>query len=129
MVFPDVLFALIIALVFTGIFAIGFNRRGPWASLPVFFLLVFLAAWMGGAWASPLGPILWGGHWVPYAMMGLFIALLLAAASNPDSQSTVEIKDRKEEQRESQKTAVAFELFFWILIITLAIAIVSRYLW
>jgi len=130
MVFPDLLFAFVIGLVFTGIFAIGFGRRGPWASIPVFFLLVFLAAWVGGAWAAPIGPLLWGGYWLPFAFMGLLIALLLvAAAPPPATQSTVEIKDPVAERREERNAEVAFEVFFWILLITMIVAIVSRYIW
>ncbi len=38
------LFALVMALLFPAVFTLGF-RRGPWSSVPVFFLLVFLAVW------------------------------------------------------------------------------------
>ena len=128
MVFPDLLFALVIGIIFTGIFAIGFGRRGPWASIPVFFILVFLAAWVGGAWAAPIGPPLWGGYWLPFAFMGLLVALLLVAAA-PAPQSTVEIQNPAAERREERQAEVAFEIFFWILLITMIIAIVSRYMW
>jgi hypothetical protein len=127
MVFPDLLFALVIGLLFTVIFAIGFGRRGPWSSIPVFFLLVFLAAWVGGAWAAPIGPPLWGGYWLPFAFMGFLIALLLVAAA-PATRSSVEIKDPAAEQREERQAEIAFEIFFWILLITMIIGIVSRYM-
>lgn len=126
-VIPDLLFAFVFGLVLTGIFAVGFGRRGPWASIPVFFLLVFLAAWVGGAWAAPVGPPLWGGYWVPFAFMGLLIALLLVAAA-PAPQSTVEIKDPEAERKEARQTEVAFEIFFWVLLIIMIVAIMSRYM-
>lgn len=128
MVFPDLLFAFIIALFFTIIFSLGFGRRGPWASTPIFFLLVFLAAWVGGAWAAPIGPPLWGGYWLPFAFTGLLIALILVAAA-PSPQSSVEIADREIERKEERQTEVAFEIFFWILLLIMILAIVSRYLW
>jgi len=127
MVFPDVVFAFVIGILFTGIFAIGFGRRGPWASIPVFFLIVFLAAWAGGAWATPVGPPLFGVFWLPFLFMGLAIALLLAAAA-PPPQSPVDIVSPEPERGEERKAAVAFEIFFWILLVTLGIAIVSRYI-
>ena len=128
MVFPDLLFAFVIGLILTGIFALGFGRRGPWASIPIFFLLVFLAAWVGGAWAAPVGPILWGGYWLPFAFMGLLIALLLVAAA-PTPKTTVEIGDRQVERQEDRQTEVAFELFFWVLVVIMIVAILSRYVW
>lgn len=127
MVFPDVLFAFVIGLLFTAIFALGFNRRGPWASIPVFFLLVFLAAWVGGAWAAPAGPALWGVYWLPFAVMGLLIALILAAAA-PAPRSTVAIEDTAAERREERKAETAFEIFFWVLLMTMIIAILIRYM-
>jgi hypothetical protein len=128
MVFPDLLFALVIGLILTGIFAFGFGRRGPWASVPIFFLVVFLAAWVGGAWAAPVGPLLWGGYWLPFAFMGLLIALLLVAAA-PAPKSTVELKDRQGERQGERETERAFELFFWVLLMIMIVAIMSRYVW
>jgi hypothetical protein len=128
MVFPDILFAFVIGLLFTVIFAIGFGRRGPWSSIPVFFLLVFLAAWVGGAWAAPVGPPLWGGYWLPFAFMGLLIALILVAAA-PAPRSTVEIEEPAAERKEERQAETAIEIFFWILLITMILAIITRYVW
>jgi hypothetical protein len=64
--------------------AVGlFGRSGPWASIPVFFALIFLAAWAGGVWIAPMGPVLFGVYWVPFVVFGLIFALLLAAAMVP----------------------------------------------
>ncbi|WNM63282.1 hypothetical protein [Candidatus Nitrospira neomarina] len=126
MIFPDVLFAFVIGLIFTAIFAFGFGRRGPWASVPIFFLLVFLAAWVGGAWAAPAGPPLWGGYWLPFAFMGFLISLILVAAA-PAPRSTVELKDTAAERQDERKAETAFEIFFWVLLMTMFIAIIIRY--
>jgi len=53
MFWVDVLFALSMALIFTMIFAAGLRRTGPWSSVAVFFLVIFLAAWAGGALDQP----------------------------------------------------------------------------
>jgi len=52
MFWVDVLFALSMALIFTMIFAAGLRRTGPWSSVAVFFLVIFLAAWAGGGFGS-----------------------------------------------------------------------------
>jgi hypothetical protein len=78
-------------------------------SVPVFFLLVFLEAWVGGAWAAPAGTPLWGVYWLPFAFMGFLIALILVAAASP---STVELKDTAAERQNERKAETAFEMFF-----------------
>ena len=55
----DLLFALVVALVLTAIFAAVFRTTGPWNVWWIFALVVFLAAWAGGLWL-PFGPPLFG---------------------------------------------------------------------
>ena len=50
----DMLFALVIALVLTGIFGLGFGRYGMGTTLAVFFIIVFFATWAGGVWSHAL---------------------------------------------------------------------------
>lgn len=80
MFFVDILFAVIIGLIMTLIFAVGLRRSGPWSSVLIFFFVVFLAAWAAGKWMRPIGPPLLGFHWLPFFAVGAVIALLLAAA-------------------------------------------------
>jgi hypothetical protein len=83
---------------------------------------------VGGAWAAPVGPPLWGGYWLPLAFMGLLIALILVAAA-PAPRSTVEIEDPAAERKEVRQAETALEIFSWILLITMILAIISRYVW
>jgi hypothetical protein len=128
MFFVELLFAFIIALFLTVIFA-GFRRSGPWASLFIFFLLVFLASWAGGLWMAPVGPRLWGAYWVPFLLVGLIFALLLAAMP-PDrhSESSVELVEPKKAKKEQERLTTALGVFFWVLVIVLILAILARYL-
>jgi hypothetical protein len=52
----ELIFALSMAFLFTLIFAVRLQRRGPWASLWAISLVIFPAAWAGGLWISPAGP-------------------------------------------------------------------------
>ena len=122
-------FALVIAAFLSAVFAVGFRRSGPWASAFIFFVVVFLASLAGGLWISPIGPRLWGAHWLPFLLVGLIIALLLAAAPLTDrSSSSVELVDRTRERREEKQVRTALDVFFWVLIISFVLVILAHYL-
>jgi hypothetical protein len=125
MILFDVLFAIGIGLLFTAIFAGLFGRTGPWASIPVFFALIFLAAWVGGVWLAPLGPAIFGVYWIPYLIFGLIVALVLAAAAQPVRTIAGQQTGEGEEE---QPTRRVFDGFFFILVAVLVIAIVVGYL-
>jgi hypothetical protein len=74
------LFALVIAVGLTLIFALLYRNVGSWALWWMFSLLIFLAARAGGVWITPVGPKLFGQSWLPFLLAGLFLALLLASA-------------------------------------------------
>ncbi len=73
------LFAALVAVLLTAIFAAGFRIRGPWANAAAFFTILLLATWAGGIWHTPFGPPLWGVYWLPFLIVGLIFALMLAA--------------------------------------------------
>jgi len=127
-VFSHLLIALLFAVLFTVIFAAGFRRRGPWASLVLFFMIIFLATWAGGIWLHPIGRPLWGVHWMAFLFVGLVIALLLAAAvPSRQEESSVELVDPKKEKADRKAALGALGVFFWVLIIALIVAIIARY--
>lgn len=126
MVFVDMLFAFLVAVFLSAIFAVGFRRRGPWTDFIAFFTIVFLAAWAGGVWATPVGRSVWGVYWLPFLFVGFVIALLLAASPRvgpPRSRSETVVRGGGRE-----KVEIAFGVFFWILIVTLGVSIFVRYL-
>ncbi len=84
MLLAEILFALGLALLFTAIFTLGFKRIGPWAVWWIFFLIIFMTAWAGSLWITPVGPMLWGIYFLPIIVVALVAALLLAAVTPPD---------------------------------------------
>ncbi|MFW6180534.1 MAG: hypothetical protein ACOC8N_02210 [Spirochaetota bacterium] len=120
----EVLFALGIGLMLTAVFAGLLGRSGPWASIPVFFAIIFLASWAGGVWIAPVGPALFGVYWVPFLIFGLIIALLLAAAVKP----RVPVMAGEDEGTKREPGKAAYDAFFFGLIVLLAVAILVGYL-
>lgn len=129
MFFIHFLFALLMALILCAVFVLGFGKKGPWDRFSVFFIIVLLAAWAGGVWLNPVGPPFLGVHWVSFLLVGLLIALLLAAAIPPkDSQSTVEIVEPGEQLKEQKALARTLGAFLWVFLLVLVLSIVVRYL-
>lgn len=127
MFFADLIFALAIALFLTLVVFIGLRRYGVfWHTLLSFFIIIFLAAWAGGKWLTPFGPSVWGVQWMPFFLVGIIFALLLAAAApvrRPRSQ-----RERMIQKKEERLFVTAFGLFFWILIVILLGAVIAGYL-
>jgi hypothetical protein len=124
MFFVDFLFAMVIGLLLTTLFAAIFDTRGPWDIWWVFLLLVFLAAWVGGVWITPFGPTLFEVAWLPFLFMGLIFALLLAAIppARPRTYGEAVAEARAEEA-----AAMALSVFFWALIFVMFIAVIVAY--
>ncbi len=128
MFFTDFLVALLIAALLTGIFAFFFGSRGPWGSVFPFFLVILLAAWAGGIWVAPMGPVLWGARWVTFLIVGItFAVLLLAVTERTAGESTVELESRKEREKERSAAKHAITAFFWFLVALLVVLIAFRY--
>jgi len=122
-------FAILIALLLTAIFAIGFRKQGWGTGLVFFFLILFLATWAGGLWVAPFGPIAWGVHWLSFLLVGVIIALLLTALIPPVErppypESEARLKKRS---REDKTTMMGIDAFLVILILVLIIAIAAAY--
>jgi hypothetical protein len=120
-------FAFLMAMLFTAIFVLGFLRGGgPWSVVVMFFLIVFLAGWAGSLWISPAGPALLGIFWVPIIAVAFVFAVLLTSLipRRPPTQSVETISQVKQEEQATQRV---FNLFFWVLLIGLAVVIVLGY--
>lgn len=122
----EALFALVMALLFTLIFTLGFERRGPWSSIVVFFLVVFLAAWAGSLWISPAGPAFVGIFWVPIVAVAFIFAVLLSTLfpRRPPTQHVETISQVKQEEKVRERV---YDAFFWMLLIGLAVIILLGY--
>ncbi|MCF8143582.1 MAG: hypothetical protein K9N21_06645 [Deltaproteobacteria bacterium] len=128
MLFVHLIFALFFAILLSAIFALGFSRKGPGESVALFFLLLFLLSWAGGAWLAPFGPQLWGGYWLPFLLVGVVIALFLAALAPTPQEPGTNLAKEGGEAVERQAALSGLGIFFWILMATLVAAIVIRYI-
>jgi small-conductance mechanosensitive channel len=129
MIFVECLFALAVALFLTVVFAvIGRQAKTPVRVL-VFFLVVFLGAWAGGIWITPVGPSLLGVYWLSFFAAGLIFALILEAvaafSARPAESQARDIQKDKKEEREIESVLGAF---FWALLLMFVAAIVLGYL-
>jgi hypothetical protein len=125
MFIADFLFALAIGLLLTVLFGLVFRTRGPGAVWWTFLLIVFLAAWAGGLWVRPFGPPLFGVTWLPFLLMGLFFAILLAAAIPARPPRTY--GEAIAQTRAEEATVTVIGVFFWILLFGLLLAVVLGY--
>ena len=124
--FIDLILVFLVALIFTLIFAAGFRKQRSRTSLGGFFLLLMLGTWAIYAWVPPAGWLVYGVAWFQLLLIGLMIALLMAAFISPvtadDSQ-----REKKEIDKSEQASLIAFDLFFWLLLIGLMIIILTPY--
>ncbi len=126
MVLISLLFSLVIACIFTAIFAAGFRKHKTVPVLLGFLIILFLATCAVGIWMTPVGPLLFGVSWLPFLIVGLLVALLLTAIIAP-ARPPHSDKEAAQERRVAVEMIAAFDLFFWILAIGLCIVIVVRF--
>jgi hypothetical protein len=79
MVATDFVFAIVITLVVTVLFAYFFRRGGSWAWVALFFFALFFGTWAVGAWL-PFGPRLWGSAWLAYLAAAVVLGMIFASA-------------------------------------------------
>lgn len=135
------LFAFVVALILAGLLVGGVGWRHPGAARPAdawgaglfVFLLLLLFVWSAALWV-PAGPVVWDVYWVPPLAVGLFVALILAAAvpvtreppgAPPRSVEETPPPGEATPPEEPEATAAGlFGVFFWVLLVGLAIAII-----
>jgi hypothetical protein len=127
----DLLVALIIAILLASIlvFALGRPGPGPVSGFIFFLVLLFLAIWAGGIWITPVGPVVYDVPWLLFLVIGIIIALLLAAVAPPAEARPVTPAEIEEEREAAEATLVAFSAFFWIVVIVMIVSIVAYYIW
>jgi hypothetical protein len=76
MIITESLFALAVALFLTAVFAVaGRQAKSRWRVI-LFSLVVFLGAWAGGIWITPVGPTILGVYWLSFFGVGLVLQLV-----------------------------------------------------
>lgn len=132
MFFLHLFFALCIALILAAVFTAAARNRGREADFVMILLVIFFGAWAGGVWLAPIGPVLWSVSWLPFFLVGLLFALILAAFPGPSGRErgdTVEFVDKSERRKQRRQNRLAVNIFFWILLAVLVLAIISAYVW
>ncbi len=123
-----VIYFIVLALLITALFSYGFSVRGPWGNFWAFFIIVFLAVWAADLWVTPFGPYWYEVNWFPPLIVGVLIAILLAAAT-PSRRRGQKIEEPKPEEiakREYEKEAVAVTLgsLFWLILTLFVVTII-----
>jgi hypothetical protein len=101
----------------------GFRTRHPEiepGSIFLTILILFLATWAGGIWLVPVGPRLWGVAWGSFVVVGLVVALVIAAVSRPDDRPPPLGEPPTARQR-------VIDLLSLLLLVLLILAIVAAY--
>jgi uncharacterized membrane protein YfcA len=122
----QVLTALVLAVILTGVMTLVFRRHRHARDVVVFFFVIFLAAWGGGLWLKPYGPSVYGVYWFPFLVVALIVSLILITfIPRQPPHSTSEAMDQIERRHALERV---FSVFLAILIGVLVFAIVSGYL-
>lgn len=128
------LFALVIGVCIAWVWSSVFDTHGPWNSFFWFFMVIFLFAWGGESWITPLGPTAWGVAWIPIVFLGIFMALLLTASTPRSSRSRTRSTDvphsasaARALEAEKMKVSASRDLFFFALLAVLGFIIVFDY--
>jgi hypothetical protein len=114
-------------LAIVSIFYYGLRRRGPWGSLWSFLLVLFLGIWMVAIWIEPIGPVWYDAAWLDLLVVGLILALLLAAATpyTPNGRKNrSDVIGEGEVRGEENTSVVAVGIFFWLLMFLLLALII-----
>jgi len=141
MFFIDLLAALFIALLLSAAFVPMVGYRGGNVSegrgdIAFFLIVIWFVTWAIGIWVMLLGPVVYGVTWLPFLVVGLIAALLLAAAgkasrprglSRPGGMHSSGIASHGMDSQSEESAAMLFGAFFWMLMVVLAVAIFVHY--
>ena len=132
MIWVDILFAFVAAVIFSLLLAGLFGWRHPSGAatgageaILFAFIVLFLGAWVGGIWLAPFGPTAWGVSWVPFALAALFVMFLLLAVA--PRRRPPRTGPGRAEDAETPLPTVVFGGFFWLLVIALIVALIVAY--
>ena len=127
--FTHLLFAFLTAFVLALVFVplLGWRRPGGRSdgALATFFVFVFLSAWLGGLWLTPIGPPVWDTPWLSFLVVGLFGALLLSAAAPPPPRGAQVATGPEDDPRVADEPIL--NTFFWVLLLASVVLLLAAY--
>lgn len=112
-------YLVLLSALITTIFAVVIKKRGPWSSFWPFFTILFLVVFATEAWIGPIGPNFKEIYWLPPLVVGLAVALLLAAAT-PTGPRRPGIEG---EPIPNPQPGFVLSSFFWFLIVFLVVLV------
>jgi len=127
MFFVEFIIAFSIAIIFVVVLRSMFGRRAPFGSFWILLLFLFLVTWAGGVWLVPFGPTLFDVAWLPFLVVGIFIAIVLATTVPPEPARPMTVEQARDEGATASALA-GLTIFFWITILFMMIAILLAYL-
>ncbi len=123
-----VIAALVVAFLLTMLFSVLLKNKGPWGGLWVVFIIIFLASWAANLWINPIGPQVFGISIVPILIVGVIIAVILAAVTRPETRNKPpRIEAEQQEPPKEVVRAVTVGVFYWVLLVILIFAIIGGY--
>lgn len=138
----EFLIVLVLALIFTAMFALLRNRYGPLPDLLWMFVILLFATWALGVWFRPIGPPVGGVYWASFLAAIVVVSLLLMVAlSGPrppeqrkrEELKGVEIRPRMptEKQLEEERTEAAaiasLGFLSWVFLAVALAALITHY--
>ena len=122
----DLLLAFIIAVIISVIVSIPLRRDGVFPGIVIFFFIRFLAAWAGGTWITPFGPVWFDIYWFPFILTALIVTFLILAltSARPHRIRVSRLKDSASED----EAGIVLGCFFYLFIFFLLLAIVLSYM-
>jgi len=142
MFLADFLIVLMLALLFTAVFAFSGIRSAPWPSMVWLFMILLFATWALAVRFRPIGPPVRGVYWATFVVAIFLVSLLLAAAHSiprsprektRDELRGVEIRpltpieEEIEEERAEEAVKASFGFLFWILVIVAIATLIAHY--
>ncbi len=128
MILIEAVFALAIAFILTVIFVVLGRRAKSRRGILVFFSLVFLAAWAGGVWITPVGSRFLGVYWLSSFAAGLIFALLQEALAASRKRAAPRDTIERLEAKEGREIEQVFDIFSFILLVAFIAVIVIGYI-
>lgn len=127
-----ILFSLLyltgIALILTIIFTKLLRIKGPWGSFWTFFSIVLLAILATDLWIAPVGPYYEDIYWLPPLVVGVIIAILLAATSPPHERKLTKAKEPfYQVVKDEHPGVIALGVFFWFLMFLMLVIVIAGY--
>lgn len=122
LVFLQIFFSVLLALLVGSFFYYVFKYTGPWGSFWTFLLILILAGLAASVWIEPFGPPIYNVAWAPILVVILLFALLLAAASPPSYRTGYHREENVPEPGEKDAPVLAISAVFWIFLAGLLIA-------